>query len=337
MPNSRSYCFTYWKMPELINDYLLKLKQLPKCRYVIAQLEESKEKNTHIQGYIEFTDKVSMKPIKKIMPGIHLEPRKGSRDQARNYCLKSESQLAPPIEYGDFSTGGQGKRNDITHLKEVISSGKKLKDVVWEDCKNYQNIRIAEKLVQYNQKSRDPNKPPEIRWYWGCTGAGKTKSVYDEFSPDDIYSSSQYKWWDGYEQHKCILIDDMRKDYCKFHVLLKLLDRYPHQVQIKGSTAQINSPVIIITSAFHPSELWCGREDINQLLRRINVIKHFVKKPETHSVKTERAKRKKTRGAVIKNDAMLSDSESETDSASLFNLGETFFPNACSSDDSGIK
>lgn len=276
MPNSRNYVFTYFKFPEHYKDYLLKLEKIPNFRYVVAQVEECPEtKKNHIQGYIEFSKKIGMKPIRKIMTGIHLEIRRGTRQQARQYCMKLDSRILPPFELGNFMEGGQGKRNDITKLKTLIESGKSLKQIVLEDCSNFQSIRIAEKLFQYNDNPRDHNKPPVVRWYYGATGTGKTKSVYDEFKSENIYPSFSYRWWDGYTSQKCILIDDMRRDYAKFHILLKLLDRYPHIVQIKGGTRHINSPYIIITSAYHPKDLYETREDINQLLRRITTIKHY--------------------------------------------------------------
>jgi hypothetical protein len=79
-----------------------------------------------------------------------------------------------------------------------------------------------------------------------------------------------------------VIIDDYRADFCKFHLLLNLLDRYPMQVQIKGGTLQFNAKNIYITCPQHPTVLWSNRtaEDIGQLLRRITVIKYIGPEPE---------------------------------------------------------
>lgn len=273
---NRHYCFTYWKLPENIKNYCEKISKIEYFRYIIAQLEISPTtKQTHIQGYIEFDRKTAIKKIQNVMPGIHVELRKGTREQAKAYCLKEESAIAGTlIEMGEFQTE-QGKRNDIIFLKKQVKDGKNLAKIIIEDCISYQQIRIVEKLNEYTSKPRNPYHPPSIRWYWGATGTGKTRSVYNEFKMEDIYPSFSYKWWNGYYQQKVILIDDMRKDYAKFHILLKLLDRYPHIVEIKGGTTHINSQEIIITSAFHPRELYDTREDVEQLIRRITTIKKF--------------------------------------------------------------
>uniref|UniRef100_UPI0040488E22 hypothetical protein n=1 Tax=Shewanella sp. TaxID=50422 RepID=UPI0040488E22 len=61
-----------------------------------------------------------------------------------------------------------------------------------------------------------------------------------------------------------------------FHVLLRLLDRYPYQVETKGGSRQLLAETMIITCPFMPEEMYNGREDIKQLLRRIDEIKLFV-------------------------------------------------------------
>ena len=67
----------------------------------------------------------------------------------------------------------------------------------------------------------------------------------------------------------------MRKDFMKFHLLLRLLDRYSYRIQTKGSTRQFVAKTIIITAPYHPDEMYNNREDINQLIRRIDDIKEF--------------------------------------------------------------
>jgi len=83
------------------------------------------------------------------------------------------------------------------------------------------------------------------------------------------------EWWEGYDAHEEVIIDDMRKDFLKFHHLLKLFDRYPYRVQFKGGSRQFLAKTIIVTTCYSPEEMFNNREDIQQLLRRINTIKQF--------------------------------------------------------------
>lgn len=83
-------------------------------RYTVFQLEAAPTTGAvHLQGYSEFTDKVTVFMLRELIGGsVHLEKAKGTRDQCRAYCMKDESQLQAPVEIGDF-TPTQGKRNDL--------------------------------------------------------------------------------------------------------------------------------------------------------------------------------------------------------------------------------
>lgn len=50
-----------------------------------------------------------MAAVKKILGdlSVHVEARRGSRDQARDYCFKEDPA---PFEFGSFEAGGQGSR-----------------------------------------------------------------------------------------------------------------------------------------------------------------------------------------------------------------------------------
>lgn len=79
-----------------------------------------------------------------------------------------------------------------------------------------------------------------------------------------------------------MIIDDYRASFCQFNELLRMLDRYPYQVQCKGSTVQFNAKRIFITTPKDPRETWSSRtsEDIAQLERRIEFVKFFGPEPE---------------------------------------------------------
>lgn len=127
---------------------------------------------------------------------------------------------------------------------------------------------------------------PLIRWFYGSTGSGKTRQAYEDaktlgLTPYTCMATT--KWWEGYDAHEYVIIDDMRKDFCKFHDLLRMLDRYPYLVECKGGSRQLLAKTIIITTTHRPEELYSGREDINQLLRRIDEIRLFGNNVEYHN------------------------------------------------------
>ena len=65
-----------------------------------------------------------------------------------------------------------------------------------------------------------------------------------------------------------------------FHDFLRMLDRYPYRVEVKGSSRELLAKRIFITCPLDPQETWVeteriGIEDIKQLLRRIENVWFF--------------------------------------------------------------
>ena len=115
---------------------------------------------------------------------------------------------------------------------------------------------------------------PTVYWIYGPTGTGKTKWASENFK--DIYWKDETKWWDGYDRHKTIFIDDFRASHMKFNCLLRLLDRYPFRCEIKGGYRWITSKNTIITKNRRPSDMYqLPDEDMQQLNRRIDKIIRF--------------------------------------------------------------
>lgn len=115
----RHICFTSYKESPPVYDR-------EEIRYLIYQREKcpSTEK-LHWQGYVEFNRKITFNTMKEILGdnSIHLESRRGTRDEAREYCMKKESQHTPFTEYGNWESGGQGARNDLHKLVAKIEAG----------------------------------------------------------------------------------------------------------------------------------------------------------------------------------------------------------------------
>lgn len=258
-----NYCFTINNYTE---DDITACKNL-KYKYILLGNETGENNTPHLQGYVNFKNQVQFNSIKKKLPRAHIERCKGTAIQNIEYCSK-QSILFEDGEKPNI----QGKRTDLDIIKESISSTGKMRDVVLI-ATSYQSVRMAEKILEYHERKRDWK--PEVKWYYGATGTGKSRKAYEECS-DPYTAGETNKWWQGYDAHEEVIIDDFRKDFIKFHELLKLLDRYPYLIECKGGSRQFLAKKIIITSPYHPECIYENREDIQQLLRRIDKIEEIV-------------------------------------------------------------
>lgn len=82
--------FSFEEIIDAMRSHWESVNDLPGIRYAIAQIEKCPtSQRLHIQGYLEFKDSKRMNTIYKMFPA-NLEYRKGSRDDARDYCRKKK-------------------------------------------------------------------------------------------------------------------------------------------------------------------------------------------------------------------------------------------------------
>lgn len=289
--NVLSHAFYYRRLPNLLSppssseeeeekrspdELRAKLQGNHQLLYYIFQEEECPStKRRHWQGYIRFSSPKSFSYVKKVfLPwnDVHIEIARGTPAQNIAYCSKQESRVAGPWEFGD-KPAEQGKRSDLLHVRDLVSAGQGMRTIA-QEVTSYQGLKFAESLLKYAEPGR--NFVTEVRWYHGSTGSGKTRAALEEF-PDAWVSGRNLKWWDGYDAHEVVVVDDFRKDFCTFHELLRIFDRYPYRVETKGGSRQLLAKVIIVTCPWDPEVLFSGRsaEDVGQLLRRISSVKLF--------------------------------------------------------------
>lgn len=262
MSRARSFCFTINNWTE---DDIAFLDSL-ECKYLIYGKEIGDSGTPHLQCYVTFNNAKSVKGIVKVLRG-HISVAKGNAKQNIDYCSKD----------GDFVERGdrpaQGKRSDIDVVKDLVNSGASMAVIV-DECASFQALRFAEKMKEYKEPKR--NWVPNVYWFWGSTGTGKTKTATEMF-PDAWISGKNLKWWQGYDAHSDVIIDDFRCDFCTFHELLRILDRYSYTVEVKGGSRQLLAKNIVITAPKPPRDMFEHRvcEDLAQLERRITEIRYF--------------------------------------------------------------
>lgn len=267
---SRTWCFTLNNWTEEEYKVLLALEGHKQIRYMIFGKEIGEELTPHLQGYIVFHNPKKMLQVKAIIgERTHIEKSKGNAKQNQAYCSKDEQY----IEFGEIPQ--QGVRKDIEEVKEMVKDYMPIDEIIFS-ASSYQSARHAELLFKYQKQP--PAVKRTIKWYHGGPGTGKTRKAVEEAGDNYYKTMNNLEWWDGYTGQKVIIIDDFRKDFCKFHELLNILDRYPYRLKIKGSSIwmQPTTTTIIITSPKPPQQVYDTHEDLQQLLRRIDEIKEFV-------------------------------------------------------------
>ena len=97
-------------------------------RYLIYQGEKCPQTSReHWQGYVELHRPLNMQQVKDLLghQKCHLEPRRGSKAQARDYCRKLESRVIPPVEHGNTADENNTRRTKDQELEEIVRDVKR--------------------------------------------------------------------------------------------------------------------------------------------------------------------------------------------------------------------
>lgn len=226
--------------------------------YQVIGKEVGEEGTPHLQGFITWKRAYRLPQLQKLVPRAHWEVAKCT--DAGNYCMKEAYEV--------LDNRKQGKRSDLSDAVDCLKEGG-IKLVKMNHPETY--VRYHNGLEKLDERA-PRNFKPMVTWIWGPTGVGKTRSVVE--SENDLWiSGKDLRWWQGYEAQEAVLFDDFRRDFCTFHMLLRLLDRYPCTVEVKGGSRQLTAQRMYITSCYHPETVYDTREDVQQLIRRIDLIK----------------------------------------------------------------
>lgn len=247
MSRSRSWVFT-------LNNYTeLEEKEVQDwdCQYLVYGREKGESGTPHLQGYVRFETLKGMPGMKKLQSRAHWEVTKNNA-AAIKYCKKDGDVFEkgdPPQQNGGDAAVVRAARNKRLReqpLEQLVADGE-----------------LALTMVPLVKKARsilDQESPPyshhSVRglWIYGPPGVGKTHRAR---SFEDVYSKAQNKWFDGYTGQKTIVMEDLDTVGTGLSHYLKIwADKWPCTGEVKGGTVNLRHHVFIVTSNYHPADLW---------------------------------------------------------------------------------
>ena len=263
MSKARAYQLTLNEI-EKYEGLLEYLKTLNPSYLISCKEEAPSTGHEHIHIYVQFPTPRALS-IKKTL-GAHIEKCKGSPQQNVAY-IKKEGNIIDEI--------GELRRAGGASIKEIKKMSKDEREEL-PGC--YYNI--VQKITQEEQKKLTPNDyykgPIEVNWYWGESGAGKTRQALKEIG-DTQFNEVKYdgNFWHGVQEDcEVALYDDWRDSHMKPVELINFIDYNRHVMNVKGGTVRNNYKRIFITSLQNPEEIYKNspEETKKQWLRRIKTI-----------------------------------------------------------------
>jgi len=262
----RNVCFTLNNPKGTRCAFIDQLVATNKISYIVVGSEEGESGTPHFQGYVEFVGQETFAWIHDLLQHAHIEPRKGTPEEAQRYCMKDNNWT----EWGTLSR--PGTRSDIGQVAADIAAGVNLSKIARDyPCQfiKFNKGFLALKSALIVKRS----EKPEVRVYYGTTGTGKSFRAREWLPDGYVWHPQQGQWFDGYQGDTEVVFEEFRGQI-PFGMMLSLLDRYDCKVQYKGGVSEFCATKIALTSPVHPREWYLNNENdrVDQLIRRITKV-----------------------------------------------------------------
>jgi hypothetical protein len=223
----------------------------------------------HHQGWVQFKTPIGMKRVKTLLelPSAHLEPTRGSTADNEKYCEK-DGQVT---RFGKFIA--QGQRTDVEGLRQMVEEGKSELTIAREDFNTYNRCYKALGRYKFLKLKEEAKRFRRVKvvLIQGRTGCGKTRLAM-KYDPYVITAVNGLKWWDGYESEDCVLIDDFVDEAVPIQLMLRLLDGYTCQLEVKGGHTYAMWTKVIITTNQRTLYQHVTADQLSAFNRRISVV-----------------------------------------------------------------
>lgn len=243
--------------------------------YIIYGREVGEEGTPHLQGYVCFSDKKTRRTVSRLIPRSRLAVKYGTVLQASNYCKKDGIFT----EHGNLpmeQTAAATERTlEIWQETRDLAQAGRLEEIAADHY-----IRFYSTLKNIRDDARNKKVPtmldwvdgePPNEWIYGPTGTGK--SFRARADNPVFFIKNCTKWWDDYEDEPVVIIEDIGQSHLWMGDHLKIwADRYGFRSEVKHGSRTLRPARIIVTSNYHPNELWSDRSVYEPLLRRFKLV-----------------------------------------------------------------
>lgn len=270
MSRSRKWTFT-------LNNYTDEdeesLQEWDAVKYLVYGHEVADTGTPHLQGYAEFTSPMRFSTFKKRFPTIHLEATKGTAQQNFTYTTKEDGDDFVEIGERPFVKKKSRAKKDYAPIR-IAAHTLTYREFLATDP-SFSDTKLYEKHLEFVKFERDA---PEVNWFWGPSGAGKTRTATELCADSDVYwVPPDARWFPGYDRHTHVIFDELRGQF-RISSLLIMLDRAPVPVERKGGHTPWCPTHIYITTPYSPEQFmrkYYSGEQEEQLLRRITNVVYF--------------------------------------------------------------
>jgi len=287
---SLNFVFTLNNYTDAHEEAIAALYASDACKYIKYGKEKGESGTPHLQGMIGFKTQRRLNAVIKKLPGAHVEIMKGRVDQSNAYVSKDGDCTV----FGTLpmTSKAKGKKEKERWTRALSAAKAGNFDEIDDDIR----VRYYRtfKLIAHDYAAPSPDLDIlQNEWIYGPPGTGKTYSVKQRF-PGHFWKQHN-RWWCNYKHEPVVVIEDLGMKFQYLGEDLKnWADKYQFSGEIKGGSMMLRPERIIVTSNYHPSDIWTDEKILLPIYRRFKII-HRDTPYEAPPEKEEKENKKRKR------------------------------------------
>ena len=235
--------------------------------------------------------------IKNRFPIAHIEKAYGTVQENRDYIRKegrwadtdkAETAVSGTFEeWGEITPKRSEKHPDMFRLVQNIRDGMTTTEIIDDNPSMAFRVRDIDLLRQIlmAEKYAVENRLLEVTYFYGASGAGKTRSIYEAHDPRSIYRVTNYRAtrgisFDGYHGQDVLVFEEFSSQI-PIENMLNYLDIYPLSLPARyNDKTACYTKVYITSNSPLENQYWVEQqarpETWRAFLRRIHTVVEYL-------------------------------------------------------------
>ena len=260
-------------------------------------MADEKGSTLHTHVFLYRKTGIRESTIRRKFPSIHFNFCVASCLVNRTYVMKAgkwaddaKAETCIPgsfEEFGEIPDERQEKNPEMFDIIKDIELGKSTAEIIKENPNflfRSNDINILRETIS-SEEYMNRHRELEVNYYYGVSGIGKTKKIYDTNKFSEIYRVTNYGSssgvrFDGYHGQSVLVFEEFASQI-PITDMLNYLDRYPLSLPARYSDRVARYTTVYITSNLpltsqyvyaqeHTPGVWLA------FLRRINKVLEFL-------------------------------------------------------------
>lgn len=270
MSKTRGFCFTFNTFDEDTETWL---QESVEAQYLVYGYELAPTTGRpHFQGYVYFHNPRTLSGVRKDFAGAHVEEARGAPEQNFDYCSKDGLYFQRGKRPMSQKEKGAAEEDRWREARQFALAGEFAN--IPDDL--YIRYQSSFKRIRREDVKRPDDLAPRATygvWIWGPSGTGKSHMARTQYG--DVYLKDLNKWWDGYDQEKNVVIDEIAPEHAVYMTsfIKRWADRWAFSAEMKGGRTVIRPNLLIITSNYSVDQVFAQYPiDLEAIRRRFEVV-----------------------------------------------------------------